>query len=141
MLGFDEHRYAKLAIKVIERMDLDINVSAIFSRVLPGLNGHPKMSKSLKGSTIDVHTPKEEIKTTLKLQERNFARPREDSSYLFIEQVSLNEDLSVMELNEAYHDFDSKEWNKFIDTYIDTILVPILKRWPGKSNTHTNNVN
>ena len=61
MLGLEEHLYVAIARKVVERMKLDMDVSAMYSRIIKGLNGYPKMSKSIKGSANTVDMDKNTI--------------------------------------------------------------------------------
>mgnify|MGYP002626505681 CR=1 FL=1 len=45
--GIDEHPYVAKASEIAERMNIDMTISGIFSKVIAGFNNQPKMSKSL----------------------------------------------------------------------------------------------
>lgn len=63
MLGVDEHRYVRFAQHVREQMDehiplrADFALAATYTRMVRGFGGHPKFSKSIPGSGLDVTTP------------------------------------------------------------------------------------
>lgn len=62
MLGIDEHRYVQFAQQARARLDHDTPLrpdfvlAAAYTRMVSGFGGHPKFSKSLPGSAIDVRT-------------------------------------------------------------------------------------
>ncbi len=67
MLGIDEHKYVRFAREVAARFGTDtglrgnFRLASIYSRLATGFEGHPKMSKSIPGSSINVTTTPEEI--------------------------------------------------------------------------------
>ncbi|MDD2637257.1 MAG: hypothetical protein PHW82_17355, partial [Bacteroidales bacterium] len=61
MLGLEEHLYVQIAQKVVDRMNLDMSLGALYSRIIKGLNGYPKMSKSIPDSAITVDMSQDEI--------------------------------------------------------------------------------
>lgn len=67
MLGLDEHRYVRFAQEMVSRLDgdsplrNDFELTAVYTRMVPGFAGNPKFSKSLPGSAIDVTTPAAEV--------------------------------------------------------------------------------
>lgn len=133
MLGFEEHKYVDMATKVIKRMDLDLDISGVYSRVIKGLSGFPKMSKSLAGSAIDVSTPLPEIYKLLQSENRITEDPRENSTFLIMEQVSFFSNDKMREIEEVYHCGSDDAWADVISAYIDNQLTPILKCWPNQN--------
>ncbi|MBR3176254.1 hypothetical protein IKF26_02560 [Candidatus Saccharibacteria bacterium] len=68
--GIDEHPYVPKANDIAGRLDLDVNICGLFSSIIRGLNGQPKMSKSLRGSSITAGmTEREIIKIITRLPE------------------------------------------------------------------------
>ena len=68
--GIDEHPYVPKANDIARRLDLDVNICGLFSSIIRGLNGQPKMSKSLRGSSITAGmTEREIIKIITRLTE------------------------------------------------------------------------
>lgn len=66
MLGVDEHRYVRFADSVGRRLTDSEGLSStaltcIYTRMLPGLNGFPKMSKSIPSSGISLSMPDTQI--------------------------------------------------------------------------------
>lgn len=67
LLGIDEHKYVRFAREVSDRLDAntclrgDYALASIYSRLTTGFGGHPKMSKSVPGSSINVASMPEEI--------------------------------------------------------------------------------
>lgn len=130
MLGLEEHKYVRMANKVVERMGIDLEIGGIYGRIIKGLSGYPKMSKSLPGSAIDVNTPLEKAKALLKLEYQNSDDPRENSAFLIMEQVSFFNNQQIEEAEKTYRTGTNKAWQDTIDYYIENQLRPILGKWP-----------
>ena len=66
--GIDEAQYAWKANQIIKRMGYENkNISSISSKLIRGLNGNPKMGKSLANSSIDVNTSEEDLVKIIKV--------------------------------------------------------------------------
>jgi tryptophanyl-tRNA synthetase len=67
LLGIDEHKYVRFTREVAQRFGQDTHLrgdftlASVYSRLATGFGGHPKMSKSIPGSSISVMTPPQEI--------------------------------------------------------------------------------
>ena len=59
--GIDEHPYVPKANDIARRLDLDVNICGLFSSIIKGVNGQPKMSKSLRDSSITADMTEEDI--------------------------------------------------------------------------------
>lgn len=105
MLGLEEHRYVLLARKILNAMCIDSNISAIYSRIIRGLNGYPKMSKSIKGSAISVDMTSQEIIKTIVNENDDFDIP--DNSVVFQLIMSVS-DYSTEELSIIYGECKEK---------------------------------
>ncbi|WP_406112849.1 hypothetical protein [Kitasatospora purpeofusca] len=65
-LGVDEHKYVALARRGAERWGLPADrLSGIYTKMIPGLGGLPKMSKSIPGSGITAAMPADDIRALL----------------------------------------------------------------------------
>jgi tryptophanyl-tRNA synthetase len=68
MLGVDEHKYVRFTREVAARLDANTSLrgkftlATIYSRLTSGFGGHPKMSKSIPGSSINVASTPDEIR-------------------------------------------------------------------------------
>lgn len=73
MLGVDEHRYVCFAQQARGRLDnyvplrSEFAVTAAYTRMVRGFGGHPKFSKSIPGSALDVTTSPEDARRLLAL--------------------------------------------------------------------------
>lgn len=66
-LGVDEHRYVRFAQRVSHALGRElpayqVEIAAMYSPMIVGFNGHPKMSKSFPGSGIDLEMEADEIR-------------------------------------------------------------------------------
>lgn len=50
--GIDESKYSVLANRLVQRLCIDGSIGGIFTKVIKGINNHPKMSKSKPNSGI-----------------------------------------------------------------------------------------
>ncbi|MGW3060607.1 hypothetical protein ACWC98_32400 [Streptomyces goshikiensis] len=65
-LGVDEHKYVALARRGAERWGLPADrLAGIYTKMIPGLGGLPKMSKSIPGSGIDASMTADTIRSLL----------------------------------------------------------------------------
>lgn len=134
ILGIDEHKYVNFGKKTFEKMssfypDLlhSKSYSAMYSGVMSGFNGYPKMSKSFTGSGIRVDMPAEEIRSMIKYGETVTKFPETNAVFQMIAWASLygNE-----QIKEAYEECfkQSKRWGKIKDEYINH-LIKICQMW------------
>ncbi len=93
MLGVDEHKYVRFTREVARRfgddtsLRGDFTLASIYSRLTVGFEGHPKMSKSIPGSSINMTTTPDEIVARVT---RDDARtPEASASYQLICQMFL----------------------------------------------------
>ena len=63
--GLDEHTYVPKANEIAQRMHIDMTISGLFSSIIRGLNNRPKMSKSLKDSSIWSTMSRSEIENLI----------------------------------------------------------------------------
>jgi tryptophanyl-tRNA synthetase len=92
LLGIDEHKYVRFTREVTQRFGRDTHLrgdftlASVYSRLAAGFGGHPKMSKSIPGSSISVMTPPQEIATLLMGDEAR--TPETSPSYQLTCQMS-----------------------------------------------------
>lgn len=65
MLGLEEHLYVRIAKDVIKRMKMPFHLGAMYSKIIKGFNGFPKISKSIPGSSINVDMNIDQIRHKL----------------------------------------------------------------------------
>lgn len=63
--GIDESKYVILANDILKRMNIAGKIGGVFTSIVKGLNGHPKMSKSQKNSCIFLNDDEKIIKSLI----------------------------------------------------------------------------
>ena len=99
MLGLEEHLYVRIAQKVVERMNLDMTIGALYSRVIKGLNGYPKMSKSIPDSSITVDMAPDKIYDLVVNSKDEYEKPEDSTIFQMMSAVSY---YSPEELEKLY---------------------------------------
>ncbi|MGV8169196.1 MAG: hypothetical protein ACP5N3_04025 [Candidatus Nanoarchaeia archaeon] len=134
MLGVDEHKYVQFGKETLTRMktdnafaDFNMNFGGMYTPLIRGFNGFPKMSKSFPDSGITANMPAEKIKKLIMTGEGNYDKPENNVVYQMISSASFFND---EELKEAYNaclnnDFS---WKKIREKYAD-MLIDICSKW------------
>lgn len=133
-LGIDEHKYVRLAQKLIKKIkdypgiDIDISISALYSSIIRGFNDFPKMSKSFPDSGITLNMSHVEIKDRILNQEGDYASPEDNVVYQMITSASFFDE---QEIKMAYHSClnRSSQWEKIKKEYAEQ-LYEICGKWP-----------
>ena len=91
MLGLDEHKYVRFTREVSQRLNDDtilrgdFTLASIYSRLTTGFDGHPKMSKSIPSSSINMTMTPEEIRARVMGDDRR--TPESSPSYQLVCQM------------------------------------------------------
>ncbi len=128
MLGLEEHLYVLLAKKVVSRLNLPMNIGAMYSRIIKGLNGYPKMSKSIPGSAITVDMRPEIIRDLILNREGLYIDPLDSVVYQMMCSVSYYNSDELERLYEVCR-AGGPLWRKRKAEYAD-MLIEICSRWP-----------
>ncbi|MCR2053869.1 hypothetical protein NSA19_13705 [Actinomyces bowdenii] len=130
MLGIDEHKYVRFTRNVAARFDGNtqlsgINLSAIYTRMISGFHGHPKMSKSIPGSGIDVTSTPDEVAALIRADKVH--NPDLSPTYQLAYQMFLGnyEDTYRWRIVCAEQ---SSAWNSVKEDVIATI-VELIEAW------------
>jgi tryptophanyl-tRNA synthetase len=128
-LGVDEHKYVALARRGAERWGLPADrLSGIYTKMIPGLGGLPKMSKSIPGSGIDASMPAEDIRALLRAD--TDTAPTDDGSALLQMYACLPEvDGSEYDRAAAARRAGSAEWHAIREQLVERILA-LFSHWP-----------
>lgn len=129
-LGIDEHKYVKLAEKIVNQWNLPIKIHGIYSWMIRGLYGYPKMSKSIPKSAITAEMSYEEIvKKLIEGEPTKIKNPFYESPvYQMMCAISYYSDEELKELYEICKK-GGTEWKRKKIEYLDTQLMPILEKW------------
>lgn len=135
MLGLEEHLYVRIAKDVIQRMQLPFHLGAMYSKIIKGFNGYPKMSKSIKGSSINVEMGIDEIRDKLVNQEGQYATPDESVVYQMMCAVSnyTPKDLNILRQKCIV---GGTPWLKEKEKYAE-YLSQLFQKWPKEKSIHS----
>lgn len=127
MLGLEEHKYILLARKILDRMGSDANLCSMYSRIIKGLRGYPKMSKSIPASSIRVDMSSNEIRNQIIYEDDLFDIP--ENSVVFQMICSLST-YSAEEIDEIYNHCVGKDaiWHEYKRDFAER-LVKICEKW------------
>lgn len=131
MLGVDEHRYVRFAQQAAARFDDhiplrgDFALTAIYTRMVRGFGGHPKFSKSIPGSAIDVTTPAEEVRRLL-VEEPPV--PEQSATYQLMCQTPRYDGPIMIDLYKHCQE-GSRTWRREVVTFAD-YLTNLIDAWP-----------
>lgn len=132
-LGMDEHKYVLFAEAVLEAMKLEgviknkgAKICALYSPLIRGFNGYPKMSKSFLESSINAESTWEEAKCLFDSDD-SVSLPEDSVVLRMIEVVS---DFSNAEVSSAREAFLTKgnHWSRWKRRYLD-YLFGIFSQW------------
>ena len=125
--GIDEHGYVWKADEIRKRLNIDMTISGLYSKMLRGLNNYPKMSKSIIKSNINLSIDKKELEKIILLE--GFLYNNHDDSFVYqlMQNVSFY-DNDYLKKVKANCDLKNEEWIKNVKKYIDD-LYEICNLW------------
>ncbi|MBV2365334.1 hypothetical protein ACFPZ0_13990 [Streptomonospora nanhaiensis] len=131
LLGVDEHRYVRFAQQTRERLDAhvplrsDFTLSAVYTRMVRGFGGHPKFSKSIPGSAIDVTTPPGEVRRLLMAEP---PVPEESATYQLMCQIPRYDAATLLDLHVRCRE-NGEAWRRAVAEFAE-YMVELIGRWP-----------
>lgn len=134
MLGVDEHKYVLFSQKTIEKInnsgDYKGYISAIYSPIITGFNGYPKMSKSFLESSLNVEDSSEKVENLIVNSKSNSIDP---SGNVVFQMMSLIGNYSFEELAERRRAYllNQTKWEDYKKEYVK-IISNINNVWTQK---------
>lgn len=128
MLGLEEHRYVRLARTVAARMKLPVHIAGLYSRVLRGLHGYPKMSKSFPDSYIGMGTPPSVICDIVLGSART--APTDDASILDMMHAVSDYSCDTLAVATQECEEGGSAWRLRKDEYL-AYLIALRQLWPA----------
>ncbi|WP_422647456.1 hypothetical protein [Actinoalloteichus caeruleus] len=131
MLGVDEHRYVRFAQQVRERLDEHVPLrggfalTAAYTRMVRGFGGHPKFSKSIPGSALDVTTAPREVRRLLS-GEPNI--PEKSATYQLMCQLPRYDGATLLDLH-AHCQRADPPWQRAVSEFADHV-IDLISLWP-----------
>ncbi|MGW1777464.1 hypothetical protein [Streptomyces sp. NPDC002104] len=128
-LGVDEHKYVALARRGAERWGLPAHrLSGIYTKMIPGLGGLPKMSKSIPGSGIDASMYVEDIRALLSAD--TDTAPEDDGTALLQMYACLPEvDGLAYDRAATLRRSGAPEWQALREELVERVIT-IFSLWP-----------
>lgn len=132
MLGLDEHRYVRFAQLILARLDEHVPLrgnfvlSAAYTRMVRGFGGHPKFSKSIPGSALDMATPLDDVYRLLAVEP---PIPEKSATYQLMCQMPPYDAETLLDLH-AYCLEAGPTWLRVVRELAD-YAVELIRMWPG----------
>lgn len=129
-LGLDEHKYVQAANKVLTALSDEFpqvkgkSIKAMYSPLISGFNGFPKMSKSFPKSSINIEDSTESI--TQKILNDNYKF--NDNSTVTIQLMKSIGNYKEIDKFIQVMETQPNEWVKEKEKFID-ILLEIRENW------------
>ncbi len=125
-VGIEEYYFPKLANLAIQRFNRDYQkqfvpenalVTAAFGHLIEGLNGFPKMSKSIPESSINLDDSANEL-------ERKILKCDPKDEKIILQMINLVSDWDLEKINRANAAFENKtkDWPKFKKNYLEYFI-------------------
>ncbi len=134
MLGVDEHKYVQFGMQTIRNMQTDERLSSfkmtmggLYSALIKGFYGYPKMSKSFPDSGITVDMSPDDIRRKIMEGEGDFDMPENNVVYQMMAAVS-NLDAHQLQRNYALCMKQDHGWVEAKNNYTD-MLIDICSKW------------
>lgn len=132
MLGLDEHQYVRAGQELATRVDSSVSglqpvtIDSLYTPIISGLNGYPKMSKSFKDSSIDLEMSPDEIEGAVLGEKDTHQTPEDSVIYQMACGIGLGETISLEEARKAAQNPESKDWQ-----HIKTLLIGRVAMFNG----------
>jgi tryptophanyl-tRNA synthetase len=142
ILGIDEHALDIFNRHYVSKMPFEPAFEGLFTRMVSGLNGYPKMSKTIPGSGITMDMAPERVRELVleeAASERNGARdargdapldPAESTVYQMLCLVSEHDGQRLAELEAACRE-GGAAWDAACEEYAD-YLADLASLWPER---------
>lgn len=131
VLGVDEHRYVRFAQQARTRLDEHVplrsgfTLTAAYTRMVRGFGGHPKFSKSISGSAVDMTTPPDEVCRLLAAEP---PIPEESATYQLMCQLPRYDADTLRDLY-AHCREAGPAWRGAVREFTDYVL-DLISLWP-----------
>lgn len=133
MLGIDEHKYVRFAQKMLDKIDTAASsvhvpkINSLYTPMIRGLNGYPKMSKSFPSSGITLNMSNDAIFRSVMSQERAHYI-QDDVIYQIICAIGLGRTTDFKSIEEAYK--SNRDWDD-VKERLATRIMRFASLWRG----------
>lgn len=131
-LGIDEYKYVSLAMNSLDKARLDgayggLELSGIFSKIIRGLNGHPKMGKSLAGSGIYPTMDRDKVRKIILDCGLETCHVDDNLVFQMMSAASFFGLETIDKARETCH-LQGSAWLRLIDEYLSELFW-IMDKW------------
>lgn len=126
MLGVDEHQYVRVGQMLAQKVDEQesglkpVTIASIYTPIINGLAGYPKMSKSFPGSGIDLSMDEATIRSKIMDEPKSEDGVIHDTIFQMVCAIGLGEPVNLDEVEAAFS--DDAEWNIIKQRLADHII-------------------
>jgi tryptophanyl-tRNA synthetase len=131
VLGADEHALVLANEQQVADAPIDAAFEGLFTRMVPGLDGYPKMAKTIPGSGITMDRDPEEVRRLVRqaAAEDGDAAPEESTVFAMQCLVSDYDAARLADLEAACRE-GGEDWNAAVEAYAD-YLAALSRAWPA----------
>lgn len=111
LLGIDEHQYVRMGQMLAQKINYHeallspVTIHSLYTPIIKGLSGYPKMSKSFPDSGITLDMTAEKITTLVMAQKRDEQTAmHDDVIFQIICSIGLESTMSIAAIEAAYTD-------------------------------------
>ncbi|WP_232687906.1 hypothetical protein [Halobacterium zhouii] len=134
VLGIDEHALDIFNRHYLGKTPFEPAFEGLFTRMVPGLDGYPKMSKTIPGSAIKMDMPPEEVRRLVRRTANTdgTASTSESAVYQMMSLVSEYDAGRLEELETACRK-GGAAWDAACAEYAE-YLAGLAAKWPGNDD-------
>lgn len=131
VLGVDEHALVLANRHYLADSPIDAAFEGLFTRMVPGLDGYPKMAKTIPGSGITMDQGPEEVRRLVRkaAAEDGDVPPEASTVYAMQCLVSEHDAAELADLAAACRE-GGEAWDAAVDAYAD-YLADLSRAWPA----------
>ena len=127
VLGVDEHALVLANDHYLDGTPFDADFEGLFTRMVPGLDGYPKMSKTIPGSGVSMAMAPETVRQRVRDAD-DAAEPAESTVYQMLALVSEYDATRLDELAGACRRGD-EAWADAVEEF-GAFLAALASAWP-----------
>lgn len=134
VLGVDEHALVLANDHYLADAPFDAAFEGLFTRMVPGLDGHPKMAKTIPGSGITMDRDPGTVRRLVReaAATDGDAPPAESTVFQMLCLVSDYDADGLADAEAACHR-GGDDWDATVDAYAD-YLAALSRAWPAQGN-------
>ena len=131
VLGADEHALVLANEHHLANAPVDAAFEGLFTRMIPGLDGYPKMAKTIPGSGITMDQDPDEVRRLVRQAAAadGDAPPAESTVYAMLCLVSDYDADRLTDLADACRE-GNEAWDAAVEEYAD-YLADLSRAWPA----------